>query len=314
MEVNSPPCPLHGALPRALHSENFEGIVIVIEELLETVSGVGTLSYARCPHGYPYNFEGVVRALEDLNVTVSGLRTSSVVPGSGISIRPSGDFEIFDVNALGIGGVSVVYSGTVITISGTNNVATAVVSGVVAGAGIIVTASGGSAIISTNLSGLGSVEFNYDGTGVGLISGVDTSAVLISGSPAPGYSAGALWFDTAQGRLFVYASGNGVANPDWYQTNAEALAIMSEIPPSGRDLMHRHATVRFGLTPLWVTCSSTMLQAQVGTKLLPRLHRLMVVPLRLASSRELILLIIVWIILGTGTALIGLSLALVDIA
>jgi hypothetical protein len=236
MEINSPPCLTHGSIPRALHSENFEGIVTVIEELLETVSGVGTLSYARCPYGYPYNFEGVVRALEDLNVTVSGLRTSSVVPGSGISIRPSGDFEIFDVNALGIGGVNVVYSGTIITISGTNNAATAVVSGVVAGDGIIVTASGGSAVISTNLSGVGSVDFNYDGAGVGLISGVDTSAVLISGLPSPGYSAGALWFDTEQGRLFVYASGNGVENPDWYQTNAEALAIMSEVPPSGAGL------------------------------------------------------------------------------
>lgn len=235
-EINVPPCPVHGAFPRSLHTENFEGIVTVIEELLETVSGVGSLSYARCPYGYPYNFEGVVRALEDLNVTVSGLRTSSVVPGSGITLRPSGDYDIFDVNALGIGGVDVAYSGTIITVSGTNNTITAVVSGVVAGEGITVTASGGSAVISTNLSGVGSVEFNYDGTGVGLISGVDTSAVLVSGSPGTGYTTGALWFDTNEGRLFVYASGNGVSSPDWYQTNAEALAIMSEVPPSGTGL------------------------------------------------------------------------------
>jgi hypothetical protein len=235
-ELNVPPCPVHGAHPRSLHTENFEGIVTVIEELLETVSGVGSLSYARCPYGYPYNFEGVVRALEDLNVTVSGLRTSSVVPGSGITIRPSGDFDIFDVNTLGIGGVSVAYSGTIITISGTNNAATAVVSGIVAGEGIIVIASGGSAVISTNLSGVGSVEFNYDGTGVGLISGVDTSAVVVSGSPGAGYKEGALWFDTNEGRLFVYASGNSISDPDWYQTNAEALAVMSEVPPSGTGL------------------------------------------------------------------------------
>jgi len=235
-ELNVPPCPVHGAYPRSLHTENFEGIVTVIEELLETVSGVGSLSYARCPYGYPYNFEGVVRALEDLNVTVSGLRTSSVVPGSGITLRPSGDYDIFDVNALGIGGIDVAYSGTIITVSGTNNTITAVVSGVVAGEGITVTASGGSAVISTNLSGVGSVEFNYDGAVVGLISGVDTSAVVVSGSPGSGYKEGALWFDTNEGRLFVYASGNGIADPDWYQTNAEALAIMSEVPPSGAGL------------------------------------------------------------------------------
>lgn len=235
-EINVPPCPVHGAFPRSLHTENFEGIVTVIEELLETVSGVGTLSYARCPYGYPYNFEGVVRALEDLNVTLSGLRTSSVVPGSGITIRPSGDFDIFDVNTLGIGGVSVAYSGTIITISGTNNAATAVVSGVVAGDGIIVTASGGSAVISTNLSGAGNVDFSYNGAGLGVISGTDTSAVVISGSPGSNYTTGALWFDTNEGRLLVYASGNGVSEPDWYQTNAEALAIMSEVPPSGAGL------------------------------------------------------------------------------
>ena len=236
-ELNVPPCPVHGTIPRSLHTENFEGIVTVIEELLETVSGVGTLSYARCPYGYPYNFEGVVRALEDLNITVSGLRTSSVVPGSGITIRASGEFDIFDVNALGIGGVNVVYSGTVITISGTNNAATAVVSGVVAGPGIVVTASGGSAIISTNLSGVGSVDFEYDAGGVGVISGVDTNnVVIISGAPGNDYNVGSLWFDTNEGRMFVYASGNGVTYPDWYQTNAEALAIMSEVPPSGTGL------------------------------------------------------------------------------
>jgi hypothetical protein len=232
-ELNVPPCPVHGTPPRSLHAHNFEGVIEAALEILDTVSGVGTLSYSRCPYGYPNNFEGVVRILEDLNITISGIRTSSVVPGSGVTVRPSGEYSIFDVNSLGIGGVDVVYSGTIITISGTNNASTAVVSGVVAGDGIIVTASGGSAVISTNLSGVGSVDFNYDGDGVGLISGVDTSAVVVSGSPGVGYGAGALWFDTEQGRLFVYASGNGVSDSDWYQTNAEALAIMSETPPSG---------------------------------------------------------------------------------
>jgi hypothetical protein len=40
-EVNTPPCPTHGALPRSLHAESFEGIVTVIEEIINTVSGVG---------------------------------------------------------------------------------------------------------------------------------------------------------------------------------------------------------------------------------------------------------------------------------
>jgi hypothetical protein len=69
-EINSPPCPTHGVLPRALHAESFEGIVTVIEEIITTVSGLGTVSYSRCPYGYPWNFEGAVRALEDLNTTI----------------------------------------------------------------------------------------------------------------------------------------------------------------------------------------------------------------------------------------------------
>jgi len=72
-EVNIPPCPTHGSRPRALHEESFFGIVTVIEELIGTISGVGTSSYSRCPYGYPANFEGVVRALEDLNTSVSGI-------------------------------------------------------------------------------------------------------------------------------------------------------------------------------------------------------------------------------------------------
>ena len=66
-EINVPSCPTHGSLPRALHSESFEGIVQVVTELIETVSGVGTTSYSRCPYGYSYNFERVVLALEHLN-------------------------------------------------------------------------------------------------------------------------------------------------------------------------------------------------------------------------------------------------------
>lgn len=359
-EINVPPCPVHGSIPRALHPENFEGIVTVIEELIETVSGVGTLSYARCPYGYPYNFEGVVRALEDLNVSISGIdlgfpdpagsgiiggsgihveysggygiiesQITQVWPGSGVTPVYSGEGTVFDVNLLGFAGVDVLYSGTYIQVSGTKDQAVAVVSGLIGGEGITIVASGDTAVVSTDLVGQGSVNFSYDGAGVGVISGqaqqllvagsgtsirssgdyqivdvgllgggltditysgsfitvdggstlvagsgtsvrtsgdyqiVDvgiqagsnmtviysgqfvglassasagSAVVTVSGEPGFNYVGGSLWFDTNEGRLFVYASGNGVDEPDWYIANAEALAIKSEVPPSGTGL------------------------------------------------------------------------------
>jgi hypothetical protein len=188
-EVNTPSCLTHGSIPRSLHSENFEGIVTVIEALINTVSGVGTISYSRCPYGYPYNFEGVVRALEDLNTTVSGISTS----------------------------------------------ATAVLSGIVAGSGIYITPSGGSSIINVGAAGQGSVSVSYSGSFL-TISGAQSTTTVVSGSPGTGYEAGTLWFDTNEGRLFVYASGNGVSSPDWYQTNAEPIVLKGETPPSGTGL------------------------------------------------------------------------------
>jgi hypothetical protein len=176
MEINSPPCPTHGSIPRALHSENFEGIVTVIENIIETVSGVGTISYSRCPYGYPSNFEGVVRVLEDLNTSISGIQ------GGG-----------------GGGGSA---------------------SGIAAGSGIYITQSGDIQIINADVQGGGG----------GSVSG---SSVTVGTAPDAGYTTGALWFDTNEGRLFVYASGSSVPEPDWYQTNAEALVYKSEEPPSG---------------------------------------------------------------------------------
>ena len=153
-ERNSPACPLHGDLPRARSPHNFFGIVSVISDLIDTVSGVGTTSYTRCPYGYPANFEGVVRALEDLNATTSGITTttpgtiiSGVLAGSGVYVTTSGDFsiinsavtqvfpgsgistvssgtglyaggEIFDVITRGRDGVSTSYDGSVIVIDG----------------------------------------------------------------------------------------------------------------------------------------------------------------------------------------------------
>jgi len=372
-EINVPACPTHGARPRALHSESFQGIVEVIEELIGTVSGVGTISYSRCAYGYPWNFEGVVRALEDLNTSISGIQgggggidPSGILAGSGVYVSPSGSAVEIGVNLVGFAGVSVTYSGDFAVISGAEPTASAVVSGVVGGNGIVITTSGDSAVISTDLRGEGYVDFGYDsGTGVisgatnisvsdvlggdgititpsgdkavvstnlrgegnvafnydagvGVVSGLSNAvlsgvlggdgititpsgdravistnlrgeglvnfgyaggvgvasgitntvlsganttvnysgiytiingsaggggggggsgvAVIVSGDPGTGYTEGTLWFDTNQGRLFVYASGNGIAEPAWYQTNAEALAYKSELPPSGLGL------------------------------------------------------------------------------
>ena len=272
-EINNPPCPLHGDRPRALHTENFEGIVQVIDELLLTISGVvGTTSYTRCPYGYPYNFEGVVRALEDLNASVSGIQGggggaagSGIVAGSGIYLAQSGSFIEVGTNLVGLDGVSVTYSGEFAVISGATPSTAAVVSGVVGGLGITVTASGSSTVISTNLRGEGLVDFGYDdGTGVvsgitnTVLSGTNTdvtysgiytvvsstatggggggASVTVSGSPGNSYTTGDLWFDTNQGRLFVYASGGAVSEPAWYQTNAETIVNKGELPPSGTGL------------------------------------------------------------------------------
>jgi hypothetical protein len=274
-EINVPACPTHGARPRALHSESFQGIVEVIEELIGTVSGVGTVSYSRCAYGYPWNFEGVVRALEDLNTSISGIQgggggidPSGILAGSGVYVQPSGSAVEIGINLIGLGGVDVTYSGDFAVISGATSTASVVVSGVTGGNGIVVTTSGDTAIISTNLRGEGLVDFGYN-AGVGVVSGITNTvlsgantsvtysgiytvingsaggggggtasgtSVIVSGDPGVGYTAGTLWFDTNQGRLFVYASGNGIADPAWYQTNAEALAYKSELPPSGTGL------------------------------------------------------------------------------
>jgi len=219
-EINVPACPTHGARPRALHSESFQGIVEVIEELIGTVSGVGTTSYSRCPYGYPWNFEGVVRALEDLNTSISGISGGGggdIAAGSGIYFTTSGTATVINATVVSASGISIS-----------------------AGSGIYLSDAG--TRINLDAIGDGSVTVLYSGT-TAIISGTDTqggggggSAVVISGEPGTGYSAGSLWFDTNEGRLFVYASGNGVSDPAWYQTNAEAIASKGEAPPSGTGL------------------------------------------------------------------------------
>lgn len=208
-ERNSPACPLHGDLPRARHPHNFFGIVAVIDQLIDTISGVGTTSYTRCPYGYPANFEGVVRALEDLNATTSGISagggggpviTSGVATGSGLYASISGDLILFNLDSRAEGSVSLTYDANTAVYSGSAS-----------------SSPGGGA------------------------------SVTVSGAPGTGYSAGDLWFDTNEGRLFVYASGNDVESPDWYQTNAEGIALMSDLPPSGggENAPARHGSIWF---------------------------------------------------------------------
>lgn len=231
-ELNVPSCPTHGSLPRSLHSENFEGIVTVVSNLIETVSGVGTVSYSRCPYGYPSNFEGVVRVLEDLNTTVSGIQggggggsASGIVGGSGIYIVQSGSFQVINATVLSASGIA--YT---------------------AGSGLFLSNAG--TTFNLFATGQGNVSVLYSGS-LAVISGAGSSsaggsAATISGAPGAGYGAGQLWFDTNEGRLFVYASGNGVTDPAWYQTNAEALVNKSSAPPSGAGL---NSPLRDGL--LW---------------------------------------------------------------
>ena len=222
-ERNSPACPLHGDLPRALHDHNFFGIVTVIEEIIDTISGVGTTSFSKCPYGYSFNFEGVVRALEDLNLTVSGIEggggggggsASGVVGGSGIYVTTSGTSFIINSAALPV------YPGSGVTpeASGT---------GVTAGT-VFHVINRGEGTVTTSYSGTLNL---FTGTGGG--GGGGGSSVIVSGSPGTGYDTGSLWYDVNEGRLFVYASGGSVDTPDWYQTNAEGIALMSQVPPSG---------------------------------------------------------------------------------
>ena len=221
-DVNIPSCPTHGALPRALHEHNFEGIILVCSEIIDTVSGVGTTSFSKCPYGYPPNFEGVVRVLEDLNTSISGIQggggggggsASGIVGGSGIYVNISGNSFIINSAALPV------YPGSGITPEAS-------------GTGL----NTGTVFHVVN-RGEGTTTTSYDGT-INVISstgggGGGGAEVVVSGSPGTGYGAGTLWFDTNEGRLFVYASGNGIEDPNWYQTNAEGIALMSDVPPSG---------------------------------------------------------------------------------
>jgi hypothetical protein len=204
---------------------------------------VGTSSFTIDPSGYSWNFEGLVQVIEDLNWTMSGISAggggsaSGIVAGSGIYITQSGTFQVLNTNASQASGI-VGGSGIYITLSGTSQVINATVlsaSGVAFTAGSGLYLSDGGTKFNLGAYGEGSTSVIYNG-GLVAISGADSASITVSGSPRPGYSNGALWFDINQGRMFVYASGNGVSTPSWYQTNAEALALKGESAPSGTGL------------------------------------------------------------------------------
>jgi len=192
---------------------------------------VGTASFTIDPSGYAANFEGLVQVIEDLNWTLSGVNSGgSIVAGSGIYTTASGAFTVVNAAIEGGSGIYVTYSGRYAFINATVLSASGV--SFTAGSGLYL--SDGGTKFNLGAYGEGSTTVTYNGGNVA-ISGRDTP-ITVSGNPAPGYGNGSLWFDTTEGRLFVYASGNGTAYPAWYQTNAEAFAVKGEVPPSGAGL------------------------------------------------------------------------------
>lgn len=216
----------------SLHTPNFRGAVDALVECIYTISGVGTASFTIDPSGYAANFEGLVQVIEDLNWTLSGVNSGgAVIAGSGIYTTTSGAFTVVNAAVEGGSGIYVTYSGRYAFINAT----VLSTSGVAFTAGSGLYLSDGGTKFNLGAYGEGSTSVIYNG-GLVAISGADSASITVSGSPRPGYSNGALWFDINQGRMFVYASGNGVSTPSWYQTNAEALALKGEAAPSGTGL------------------------------------------------------------------------------
>jgi hypothetical protein len=241
-EINTPPCPLHGDRPRALHTENFEGIVQVIDELLLTVSGVvGTTTYTRCPYGYPSNFEGVVRALEDLNASISGIQGgggggSNVVGGSGIYLTSSGIYDIINAD------YGAIVSGALVA---------------------------GSNIDFDYLSG-GRLEINSTAT----ISGVQ-SAVYVQDSAPPEPSAHCGSILRKGACLFTTQPASGL------KLTPKLWRLRVKYRLRAQDSTHRRGMAACGSTLSWATCSYTTPPQAVGTKLAPLAHSLTVLLLLL---------------------------------
>ena len=219
-------CP-HYPSRHSFHTPNFEGTIAALVECIYTISGVGTSSFTIDPSGYASNFEGLVQCIEDLNFTLSGVSAGggggAIQAGSGIYFTASGTTTV--INSITASGTTFSAGSGLYLVGGTqfnvnyDQVFQGSVSGHIFGAGDNTVSYSGNTV---TVSGSG-----ITGGGGG------GASVTVSGNPTAGYNTGSLWFDTNEGRLFVYASGNGVTDPAWYQTNAEALAYKGENPPSG---------------------------------------------------------------------------------
>lgn len=215
-------CP-HYPSRHSFHTPNFRGAIDALVQCIYTVSGVGTSSFTLDPSGYAANFEGLVQCIEDLNFTMSGITAGGggtpIQAGSGIYFTASGTATVINATITSASGAVFTAGSGLYLVNGTqfninyNNVFQNSVSG--------------------HIFGAGSNTVSYSGNNVIISGGGGGVSVTVSGGPSAGYGNGSLWFDTNEGRLFVYASGTGVSDPAWYQTNAEALAYKSETPPSG---------------------------------------------------------------------------------
>lgn len=211
--VNSPPCPTHGVEPRALHEHNFQGIVTVIDLLIATASGMGSVSYSRCPAGYPWNFEGVVRALEDLNTTLSG------VPGGG-GVGPSG-YQI-----IGDGGTSVNISGNYYVVSS--------VAGPFAGSGVPSDPWNGSLWYKQDQGRLFVYASGENALGSGGWYQTNAEPIVYKSEAPPSGTGdnapmrdGFLWYNTDLGNLLVYDA----VSSGWYESGPRRdLAFRSTEP------------------------------------------------------------------------------------
>lgn len=231
---------------------NFEGIVRALEDLNTTISGIqggggGSASGIAAGSGIYITESGTFQVINSAVSSASGIIYTA---GSGLYLSDGGtqfnaDYAAILQNAAG--------SGLYLSDNGiTLNTDTAEILQNSAGSGIYFSSSGVvinvdyEAVyqnsVSGHLIGDGSVTVLYSGS-VAIISGTASAggggggaSVTVSGAPGTNYTAGALWFDTNEGRLFIYASGNGISEPAWYQTNAEALAAKGEAPPSGAGL------------------------------------------------------------------------------
>ena len=151
----------------------------------------------------------------------------------------SGGSAVVSQNSQGLGTVNLSFAGSTAVYSGLTNQ-------VLGGSGITVQPSGTASIVNAGVLAGTDIGVTYSGAFVTVASTGAGASIVVSGDPGTGYRSGSLWFDTNQGRLFIYASGANVATPSWYQSNSEALVLKGQVPPSGTGL---NAPPRDGL--LW---------------------------------------------------------------